>query len=454
MPRLRPSAESLSWLRPLRSFAAALSPATVLLLLTGVIVAIGLLLVQSSFSQRNARATARNEAETMTILQNLRQSLVDAESGQRGYLLTQNPQYLAPYDAARRTIPEELRQMKVQLDTTGSPETEDRLRILEGLIAEKLSELDKTVGYARTGSVDAALEVVRTNAGKATMDRLHVQLGALSAAQRHRREEAFAAAEKAESRQIPLLLAMWATLILLAFAGVRGERRRAEAEVMARQAVRLRELNERNTLLAQELNHRVKNLFGVVLSLVGLANREKGSNDLVIGELSARIHALARAHSLAFGSTHDAVTELRALLECVLEPYQDGGGGRIALDGADCGIASQQMTPLALVFHELATNAAKYGALSDAGGRVCIGWTCESLEDGSVRTTVEWREAGGPPPDHAGTGAAPDNGGFGTRMTDAVLRQIEGTIERRWPDTGAIVVLSFRQRNGAGAGPA
>lgn len=445
MPGSQPTSSESAVLARLRRALAAVPPSGILVLLTGVVVGIGLLLVQLTFTQRNARSIARYEAQTVTALQNLRQSLTDAETGQRGYLLTLNPAYLSPYDDARRRIPSELGILREQLASAGDPETDDRLREIEGLIGEKLEELDQTVGYARNGSIDAALQVVRTDTGIARMDRLRQRLAALSATQRERREAAFTAADRAETRQIPLLVGMWVTLILLVWAAVRGEGRRAQAMVMAGQAVRLHKLNERNKLLAQELNHRVKNLFGVVLSLVGLAGREKGSTDVIVGDLSKRIHALARSHSLAFDNTPDAVTQLEKLLGRVLEPYRDTAGNRITLSGGECGIAAQQVTPLALVLHELATNAAKYGALSEAAGQVHITWSCDTQADGTVRTTLVWREEGGPPVDKALADQAPTSGGFGNRMVDAVLRQIDGTIDRQWPDSGAVVILTFRR---------
>lgn len=444
MPGSPPHSSSTDRLAPLRRLIAAVPPSAILLLLTGVVVGIGLLLVQVTFAQRSARSTAQHEARTMTMLQDLHQSLVDAETGQRGYLLTLNPIYLTPYDGARRRIPGELEALREQLASAGDPEADDRLRAVEALVGEKLAELDQTVGYARAGSAEAAIQVVRTNSGIDQMNRLRAHLDALSSAQRERREAAFAAADRAEDRQIPLLVGMWITLILLVWAAVRSERRRVEAMAMAGQAVRLHELNERNKLLAQELNHRVKNLFGVVLSLVGLAGREKGSADVIVGDLSKRIHALARSHSLAFGTSPDTVTELSRLLDAVLEPYRGSSEQRITLNGESCGIAAQQITPLALVLHELATNAAKYGALSQADGQVAIAWSCAEEPDGGTRTTIVWREAGGPPPDPALT-SAPAGGGFGNRMVDAVLRQIEGTIEREWPGSGAVVTLTFRR---------
>ncbi|MFC0588795.1 sensor histidine kinase [Novosphingobium aquiterrae] len=431
------------WYRAALRRLGTLPPSAILVLLTAVIVGFGLLLVQSSFVQRSARQTARSETDAMMAVKAVEQSLLDAETGQRGYLLTGDPGYLRPYDAARARIGDEVRTLEVQLGTSGNPEDEDRLRAFGGLVDGKLEELDQTVRYARAGSTDAAIELVRTGTGKATMDTLRRNLAALSAGPRIRREAAFAAVDRAEARQVPLLLAMWATLVLLVWAAVRSERRRAEAEAVASQAERLHRLNEQVTLLAQELNHRVKNLFGVVLSLVGMAGRDKGESKEVIASLSNRIHALARAHSLAFGTTPDALTELERLLGGVLDPYQNAAEDRIRLRGGPCAIAAQQVTPLALIVHELATNAAKYGALSSPDGHLVIDWSCAPTDSGTTRTTLIWREMGGPPSPAGGPADAAADGGFGTRMTDAVLRQIEGTIERDWPESGVIVTLSF-----------
>lgn len=439
----QPPSNRPRWYRDALRLLCSLPPAAILVLLTGVIVGFGLLLVQSSFVQRSARQTARSETDAMMAVKAVEQSLLDAETGQRGYLLTGDPGYLLPYDAARARIGDEVRALQVQLGTSGSPDDEDRLRAIDELVAAKLAELDQTVRFARAGGTDAAIEIVRTGTGKITMDALRRNLAALSAGPRIRREAAFAAVDRAEARQVPLLLAMWATLILLVWAGVRSERRRAEAEVVASQSERLHRLNEQVTLLAQELNHRVKNLFGVVLSLVGMAGRDKGDTKEVIAGLSSRIHALARAHSLAFGTTPDALTELEHLLSGVMEPYQNASGDRVRFGGGSCAIAAQQVTPLALIVHELATNAAKYGALSSPDGQLSIDWSSSSAASESTHTTLVWREIGGPPPACDRPADASADGGFGTRMTDAVLRQIQGSITREWPESGAVVTLTF-----------
>lgn len=429
---------------------ANLSPTVILVVLTALVIAIGLLLVQASFAQRTARQTANAEAEAAIALETVEQMLLDAETGQRGFLLTQDPTYLQPFDAAQARIGKSLEDLQIKLGSTGDPQTDDRLRAVDGLAKARMTELDQTVRYVRAGNLDAAMILMRGNSGKAGMDQLRLHMAALAENLRQRRKDAFDAAERAESWQVPLLLAMWLGLLLMVGAAQHSERRRVRAETAASHTERLHELNERNTLLAQELNHRVKNLFSVVLSLIGMAAREKGDTASVVAGLSARVHGLSRAHSLAFGAAADAVTEIAALLASVTEPYQDETGTRIMLSGGPCGIVTEQITPLALVFHELATNAAKYGALSVPEGKVEISWSFAEDDQAKALTTLVWREQGGPPPPEIREPAEP-SGGFGTRMTAAVLRQIDGTIRRDWPGEGALVTITFRRESDPGA---
>ncbi|MGB7654779.1 MAG: CHASE3 domain-containing protein [Novosphingobium sp.] len=451
MPQQHLRADRSGWLRAGIQRLGQFPPAVHLLMLTALIVGIGLLLVQSSFAQRTARQTAAAEAEASRSLETVEQNLIDAETGQRGYLLTQDPAYLAPYDAARASIGRNLDDLQIKLGSTGDPQNDDRLRKISQLANAKMIELDQTVRFARNGNLDAAMILVRSNNGKATMDQLRQHLAALAVGLRQRRIDAFAAADRAEGWQIPLLLGMWLALLLMVWATLHSERRRAQAELAASHTDRLRDLNERNLLLAQELNHRVKNLFSVVLSMIGLAARDKGDTAQTLAGLSERIHGLSRAHSLAFGPSQSTVIDLHALLENVLEPYQDEAHQRITFAGESCGIVTRQLTPLALVLHELATNAAKYGALSVAAGKVAITWSCEDQLAARPLTTLTWREQGGPPLGD-GPNQADETGGFGTKMTAAVLRQIDGTITREWPEDGVVVTVTFHRENPSEAG--
>lgn len=183
--------------------------------------------------------------------------------------------------------------------------------------------------------------------------------------------------------------------------------------------------------LLRELDHRVKNAFAVCLSLIHGAGRSAAGKDLasVIQDLAGRIKALARAHDLVRPPVRGAVdiaashgVPLDTLLKEILAPYADAlaNEDRIAMRGPAVDVGPLAAPGLALVLHELATNAVKHGALSSQVGRVCIAWTAE--ED---LLTLTWKENGGPalsgPPQHQGFGARlmrqADLGSSGQKVT-------------------------------------
>lgn len=147
----------------------------------------------------------------------------------------------------------------------------------------------------------------------------------------------------------------------------------------------------REELLNAELVHRVKNMLATVNSIAAMSARHTDPAAFV-DAFSGRIAALGRATDL-LGSGYEMACELRPLAESVVAPFRDEGNFEIA--GADCNIARDSCIPLALVLHELCTNAAKYGALSRPGGRVSLTW---ELHDAPHRQAlIDWRESDGPP---------------------------------------------------------
>ena len=409
--------------------------------MTALLVAIGLLLVQSSLAQRAARDSALAEADAQIVLENLNQSLVDAETGQRGYLLTLDPAYLEPYNRAAAQLPKNLAAVKLQFMQNTDPAVGQNLVPMTALIQTKLDELGRTIRAAQAGDAGVALDIVRNGEGRQVMSQIRSRLAALRRIQDDSRDAAFAGANDAEARVVPLLLAMWLVLLALLWTGYHGERARARAEIAAAQADQLRELNTRNELLARELAHRVRNLFGVVLSLIGLAARKPGTTAEVVAEITERVHALGRAHNVATGEATGEV-QLSELLTSLCKPYDGGERGHqtIVLVGDDQALPAQMVSPFALVIHELATNAAKYGALSVPEGQVTIAWNAAV---GDAPLMVEWRETGGPPPAEASEDQL--SGGFGQRMTQAAMRQMGGALETSFPPTGAVILLTIKR---------
>jgi PAS domain S-box-containing protein len=190
--------------------------------------------------------------------------------------------------------------------------------------------------------------------------------------------------------------------------------------------------SENRDLLARELSHRIKNIFAVVASLVSLRARRRPEAGDFAQELVETIQALGRAHDFVRPMEGVKGDSLLGLLKELMAPYADAAG-RVEIAGDDCVIGPRAATPLALTFHELATNSAKYGALSDGDGSVSI--TIDCGYDGQS-AAVRWRERGGP---HV---QQPDEEGFGSRLLKSSIEgQLGGTLERRFTDGGLEVDL-------------
>lgn len=184
---------------------------------------------------------------------------------------------------------------------------------------------------------------------------------------------------------------------------------------------------ERQTLLAMEVNHRAKNALTLVQSLIRLTRSD--DVNAYVEALEGRVIALAGVHTiLALTSWKGA--EIRKLIDQELSPYYRNG--QVALEGGEIQLEPTTAQTLALVFHELATNSAKYGALSTLSGRLSIGW-----ETQADRLELVWTETGGP------TVHVPKSRGFGTRSVIAsVETQLDGAVQFDWRSEGVICRLS------------
>lgn len=195
-----------------------------------------------------------------------------------------------------------------------------------------------------------------------------------------------------------------------------------------------------NEVLSQELSHRIKNIFAIISGLVSLTARAHGEFGPVAKELIGRIAALGRAHEYVRPHSEDSRPKvgditLAELLDKIFAFYPAYGEGRVTIDGADLKIDSRAATPVALVLHELATNAMKYGALANDRGTIAI-----TLEDAGEMMRLSWRESGGPAPNTAA------KAGFGSRLIDlAVRQQLGGNYERRLASGGMELDMSIRK---------
>ena len=205
----------------------------------------------------------------------------------------------------------------------------------------------------------------------------------------------------------------------LAEANERRERRRAE---------------ERMSLLVAELSHRVKNTLATVAAIARLTVRQSPSLEAFDAAFGSRLQALSRAHSLIFEANWGD-TELRTIVEQALNPFRRAGEPSIRIEGEALKLGPKAALALTLMLHELATNAAKYGALSEAAGVVDVRW---SVQPGDPAVHLHWREHGGP------AVQPPSRKGFGHTLIERSVRyELDGSARLSFPPTGMQAEISF-----------
>ncbi|MGI4942582.1 MAG: HWE histidine kinase domain-containing protein [Janthinobacterium lividum] len=176
---------------------------------------------------------------------------------------------------------------------------------------------------------------------------------------------------------------------------------------------------DRLAFLLDEVNHRTQNMLTTVLAIANQTLRDAADPGLA-RSFEGRIQALAKAHSLLSGADREMVG-LGDVIECILQPFglRDQKAPRFMIIGEDVRLQPQAALMLAMVFHELATNAAKYGALVTDAGRISVDWMLEAGQDGN-KVRLRWQESGGPPV------MPPTRQGFGSRLIQHGLAQEVG----------------------------
>jgi two-component sensor histidine kinase len=197
-----------------------------------------------------------------------------------------------------------------------------------------------------------------------------------------------------------------------------------------------KQAEEAHELLAGEMSHRVKNLLAIASGLTTMASRSAATTADMAAELTQRLGALGRAHDLVrpIPGHEGRAALLGDLLTVLLAPYDDLGAfsGRVRVAVPRMGVGETAATTLALIFHELATNSVKYGALSVDAGLLDVSCTASDNE-----VVIVWTERGGP------RVAAPQGAsGFGGRLMErTIVSKFRGSIERDWSEQGLIVTL-------------
>lgn len=210
-------------------------------------------------------------------------------------------------------------------------------------------------------------------------------------------------------------------LILVAIRDVTDERRSAT----------------RQQALVGELQHRVKNILGNVRALAAQTRRSSASLEAFHKAFDARLGALARTQDLIVRSPDEAVS-LHRIVCLELQALGAEEGRQFSIEGPEVRLQPQTAQAAAMTLHELATNAAKYGALSVSAGRIAIAWSVERRGDGRRHLDFGWREQGVQLADRE------PKKGFGSRVIDHSLpHMLGGSVERRFEPDGLACRLSF-----------
>jgi two-component sensor histidine kinase len=191
---------------------------------------------------------------------------------------------------------------------------------------------------------------------------------------------------------------------------------------------------EAREMIANEMAHRVKNLFAIASALTGISARSTATTAEMYRDLTQRLAALSRAHDLVRPvlSQPKGAAVLGELLAVLLGPYDDEGAVGVRIRVPELLVGEASATTLALVVHELATNSIKYGSLSKESGTVAVSCTAQDSE-----VVIIWTETGGPPVE-----ASNKPSGFGSQLvTRSVSSQLGGTIAFDWQTEGVVVTL-------------
>nr|WP_298719684.1 PAS domain S-box protein [uncultured Steroidobacter sp.] len=186
----------------------------------------------------------------------------------------------------------------------------------------------------------------------------------------------------------------------------------------------------RQKVLIDELNHRVKNTLATVQSLAMQTARHAGSLPGFVDKFQARLMALARAHDLLTESRWEHAP-LQALASQLLAPMADAAPGRVSIGGPPIALTPRAAVALTMAINELATNAAKYGSLSSDEGTLLLQWSLRDSPEGRAMLAIEWREHGGP------AVLAPTRRGFGRRLMQRCIEtDLRGSLDLNFDAEG------------------
>lgn len=208
-----------------------------------------------------------------------------------------------------------------------------------------------------------------------------------------------------------------------------------------------KQIASHNEILSQELSHRIKNIFAIISGLISMTARGDENFREPAETLKGRIAALGRAHEYVRPHNDKVQAEMgevtiQHLLSEIFASYPAFSEKRLQISGGDIAVSDRAATPIALVFHELATNSMKYGALAADDGRVEL-----KISRDENMASFKWTETGGP-----AIATPPTHSGFGSKLVEmSVTQQLGGTLEKQWLPTGLQIDMKVQASRLAGS---
>lgn len=387
----------------------------------------------------------------------LRDALRTAESSQRGYLLTGNEIYLAPFDTAKARASQQMEDLERRF--VSASETPPYLPRLRSTVNEKLREMDHSVTMKRSGADAEALSIIGSNRGKALMDEINVYLyGAmLSADEKSALFEDEQRGNAAWLRWVSLAATFVIVLVVLAVALTvyrnRQDIKRARDEVAAinlsleeRVVERTEELalaRERAELLLSEVNHRVSNSLQLVAALVHMQSktvRDEAAKG-ALTETESRIQAVSQVHKSLYTSSDVTSVALDEYLRTMLENlrvamHNDGHTAQLTCELDPVSLSTDHSISLGVIATELVTNAFKYAYPAGQAGEICVG--LRELNGGQAELFVQDHGIG------LKTKSCAVGTGLGSKIIAAMAASLKTRVEYidRSPGTKARLIFS------------
>lgn len=407
-----------------------------------------------------SNALFKNEAlqrDTRISAVELRDALRTAESSQRGYLLTGNEIYLAPYDTAKARTRQQMADFQARVVTASPPPP--FLSSLRKAVDQKLREMDQSVALKRAGLDADALSVIRTNRGKALMDELNVYLyGTILNADE--KSALFADEQQRNASMLRRVSVFAALVIVLVVAAVALTVYRNRREItLARDEVRAINLTleervqsrthelalarERAEVLLSEVNHRVANSLQLVSALVNMQSKTVSDEAAkgALKETETRIQAISQIHKSLYTSSDVTSVALNDYLGVILDNlgaamHNDGHTARLASTLDPVVMPTDQSVNLGIIATELVTNAFKYAYPAGRSGDIRV--LLRKLKEGQAELVVQ--------DDGIGLGSASRRRGtgLGSKIVAAMAAGLNTEVEysARTPGTAARLVFS------------